>query len=270
LAQLVANPSDRVARLLELARVETVVLEARSREHCIRDLTLAEIKTLDCGFTDPDFLLQVRVPTPMPTLQELFDYVKAHATYPVRFNETKISPLVADTVPYDAFTQKLVDAIRSNGLEDRAMIQSFDWRTIILAKKLDPKIETVALVWQFAGSDCDKLDDECSLEAVMGDASVKRARGYEHRTYGDWSPGPRRRPRRPRSRSSIRRCLRARASGDRLGLHRFRVRRWMRHRSRHRKRVGCVPFDSPRNLPPRGHADATRRERRSAASAIYI
>src|SRR5262249_54518449 len=110
----------------------------------------------------------------MPTLQELFDYVKAHATYPVRFNiETKISPLVSDTVPYDVFTRKLVDAIESNGLEDRAMIQSFDWRTIILAKHLDPKIETVALVWQFAGSDCDNLDDECSLEAVMGDPPVK-------------------------------------------------------------------------------------------------
>jgi hypothetical protein len=30
----------------------------------------------------------------------------------------------------------------------------------------------VALVWQFAGSDCDNLDDECPLEAVMGDASL--------------------------------------------------------------------------------------------------
>jgi len=92
----------------------------------------------------------------------------------VRFNiETKISPLVDDTVAYDVFTSKLVDAIRSNGLEDRAMIQSFDWRTIILAKRLDPHIETVALVWQFAGVDCDNLDDECSLEAVMGDPTVQ-------------------------------------------------------------------------------------------------
>jgi glycerophosphoryl diester phosphodiesterase len=140
----------------------------------IRDLTLAEIKTLDCGFTDPGFPRQVRVPAQMPTLQELFDFVKANATYPVRFNiETKISPLVSDTVPYDVFTKKLVSSIEANGLVDRAMIQSFDWRTIILSKQLDPKIETVALVWQFAGTDCDNLDDECSLEAVIGDPSVK-------------------------------------------------------------------------------------------------
>jgi glycerophosphoryl diester phosphodiesterase len=140
----------------------------------IKDLTLAEIKTLDCGFTDPEFPKQVRVSAQMPTLQELFDYVKAHANYPVRFNiETKISPLVDDTVPYDVFTRKLVDAIRANGLEDRAMIQSFDWRTIMLAKQLDPHIETVALVWQYGAPDCRTLADECSLEAVIGDPSVK-------------------------------------------------------------------------------------------------
>jgi glycerophosphoryl diester phosphodiesterase len=140
----------------------------------IRDLTVAEIKTLDCGFTDPGFPQQVRVPAQMPTLQELFDYVQTNATYPVRFNiETKISPLVDDTVRFDVFTRKLVSIIEANGLVDRAMIQSFDWRTIMLAKQIDPKIDTVALVWQFAGADCDNLDDECSLEAVVGNPAVK-------------------------------------------------------------------------------------------------
>jgi hypothetical protein len=35
----------------------------------------------------------------------------------------------------------------------------------MLARQLSPHIETVALVWQFAGADCDAIDDECSLEA---------------------------------------------------------------------------------------------------------
>ena len=140
----------------------------------IKDLTLAQIKTLDCGHLDPGFPDQVDSGVQrMPTLQEVFDLVKSRGDDQVRFNiETKISPLVNDTVPYDVFTAKLVKAIEDNGLQDRAMIQSFDWRTIMLSKKLDPRIETVALVWQFAGSDCDNLDDECSLEAVMGDPSV--------------------------------------------------------------------------------------------------
>jgi glycerophosphoryl diester phosphodiesterase len=141
----------------------------------IRDLTLAQIKQQDCGNTDPGFPEQVPQPgQKMPTLQEVFDLVKSRGDTQVRFNiETKISPLVDDTAPYDVFTAKLVKAIEDNGLRDRAMIQSFDWRTIRLSKKLDRKIETVALVWQFAGNDCQTLADECSLEAKMGDPSVK-------------------------------------------------------------------------------------------------
>jgi glycerophosphoryl diester phosphodiesterase len=109
----------------------------------------------------------------MPTLQEVFDLVKARGDDTVRFNiETKISPTVDDTVPYDQFTAKLVKAIQDNDLQDRAMIQSFDWRTVMLSKKLDPSIETVGLIWQYAGTDCAALSDECSLEAVVGDPSV--------------------------------------------------------------------------------------------------
>jgi glycerophosphoryl diester phosphodiesterase len=112
--------------------------------------------------------------TKMPTLQELLDFVKSKGNSTVRFNiETKISPDVADTVPYDVFTKKLVDIIKANGLVDRAMIQSFDWRTIMLAKQLDPRIETVALVWQFGAADCQTPADECSLEAKVGDPTVK-------------------------------------------------------------------------------------------------
>ena len=139
----------------------------------IKDLTLAQIKTLDCGFTDPGFPKQSASPARNATLQEVFDLVASREDDHVRFNiETKISPLVDDTVPYDVMTAKLVKAIEDNGLQDRAMIQSFDWRTIMLSKQLDPRIDTVGLIWQFSGADCDALDDECSLEAVQGDPSV--------------------------------------------------------------------------------------------------
>jgi glycerophosphoryl diester phosphodiesterase len=140
----------------------------------VRDLTLAQIKTLDCGHTDPGFPEQVAVPgARIPTLQQVFELVAARGRTDVRFNiETKISPVVDDTAPYRAFTRKLVTAIERNGLTDRALIQSFDWRTIILVHRLNPDIDTVALIWQFAGEDCDALSDECSLEAVVGDPSV--------------------------------------------------------------------------------------------------
>jgi glycerophosphoryl diester phosphodiesterase len=136
----------------------------------IRDLTLAQVKEQDCGSFHSSGVGVQRI----PTLQEVFDLVGASGDERVRFNiETKISPLVDDTAPYDEFTRKLVDAIERNGLVGRAMIQSFDWRTTMLAESLNQKLDTVALVWQFAGADCDALDDECSLEAVVGDPSVQ-------------------------------------------------------------------------------------------------
>jgi len=181
---------DRGADTLELDTGvtkdgELVVLHDRkiNGAHCtgpyvgqlVRDLTLAQIKELDCGNTDPGFPAQVAQPGErIPTLQEVFDLVRERGDDRVRFNiETKLSPLVDDTAPYDVFTAKLVDAIEAAGLEERAMIESFDWRTIRLADRLNPRIDTVALVWQFAGTDCDDPADECSLQAVIGDPSVK-------------------------------------------------------------------------------------------------
>ncbi|MCW6004823.1 hypothetical protein K1W54_09520 [Micromonospora sp. CPCC 205371] len=142
----------------------------------VHDLTLAQLKTLDCGSrTLPEFPRQQAVPGErIPTLGEVFGAVAASGRRDVRLNiETKISPLVADTADYRTFTTKLVRAIGAAGLARRATIQSFDWRTIMLARRLDPRIETVALVWQYGPAECAGLADECSLQAVYGDPRVK-------------------------------------------------------------------------------------------------
>jgi glycerophosphoryl diester phosphodiesterase len=142
----------------------------------VHDLTLRQIKTLDCGSkTLPEFPNQQAVPGErVPTLHEVFELVRNSGRRDVRLNiETKISPLVDDTAPYRVFTRKLVRAISRAGFERRATIQSFDWRTIRYARWLDPRIETVALVWQYGPAECRSLADECSLRAVYDDPSVK-------------------------------------------------------------------------------------------------
>jgi glycerophosphoryl diester phosphodiesterase len=142
----------------------------------VHDLTLAQLKTLDCGVqTLPEFPRQVSVPGErIPTLGEVFDAVKASGRTDVRLNvETKISPTVDDTADHRTFTRKVVGAVRAAGFTGRTTIQSFDWRTIMLARKLEPKIETVALVWQYGPAECASPADECSLRAVYGDPSVK-------------------------------------------------------------------------------------------------
>jgi glycerophosphoryl diester phosphodiesterase len=138
----------------------------------IHDLTLAQLRTVDCGArTLPEFPNQVAVPGEhIPTLTEVLGVASTRPD--IRLNiETKISPLVRDTVDYRTFTQKLVRALR--GWEKRTTIQSFDWRTIRYARQLNRRISTVALVWQYGPAECRTLADECSLEAVYGDPSVR-------------------------------------------------------------------------------------------------
>ncbi|MGQ0838941.1 glycerophosphodiester phosphodiesterase family protein [Actinokineospora sp.] len=142
----------------------------------VRDLTLAQLKTLDCGSkTLPEFPAQRPAPGErVPTLAEVFAAVRASGRADVRLNiETKISPVADDTAPYDVFTRKVVGEIGRAGFARRATLQSFDWRTIMLSRRLDPRIETVALVWQYGPAECATLADECSLQAVYGDPSVR-------------------------------------------------------------------------------------------------
>ncbi len=123
------------------------------------------------GFIDPYI---------MPSLQQLFDFVKFYTEYykngpgasdpkarkrwinasKVRFNiETKINPrtdtddrgdVFADRTASPAiFTKAIADIIISNDLADRADIQSFDFRTLLITHKQYPEIRTVCLFGDF-------------------------------------------------------------------------------------------------------------------------
>ena len=143
----------------------------------IRELTLAQLQTLDCGSkTLPELPHQRASPGErIPTLRAVLRLVNDSDRDDVRLNvETKISPLA----PYEGVTPKeharlLVGELRRAGLLDRATVQSFDWRTIVAARRLDRRVQTVALVWQYGPAECVTLADECSLQAVFGDPDVK-------------------------------------------------------------------------------------------------
>ncbi len=119
----------------------------------IRTLTLAELKQYDIGRLNPESAYarqfpeqQARDGERFPALSELIASVQASGR-PLRLNlETKITPTQPDdTVDAQTFARLLVDAITKGGLTQRATIQSFDWRTLVQAKKLAPEIETVCL-----------------------------------------------------------------------------------------------------------------------------
>jgi glycerophosphoryl diester phosphodiesterase len=119
----------------------------------IHSLTLAELERYDVGRLDPTSAYARSFPDQraedgqrFPTLEQLFALVKA-ASRPVRLNiETKIAPDGSfATVDAETFAAMTVDAIRKAGLEREVTIQSFDWRTLVAAKKRAPEIATVFL-----------------------------------------------------------------------------------------------------------------------------
>ncbi len=127
----------------------------------IHSLTLAELETYDIGRLDPESKYAKQFPQQQPadgqrfpTLVEVFAVAKA-APKPVRLNiETKITPTNSDeTVDAVTFARLVVDAIRAAGMTGRTTIQSFDWRTLVEAKKLAPEIETACLTIETSNFD---------------------------------------------------------------------------------------------------------------------
>ena len=79
----------------------------------------------------------------IPTLAALY----AMAGPNVRFNiETKIDPAKPDeTLDPGQFTRVVVDVIRAANAAERTTLQSFDWRTLLEARRIAPEIKTACL-----------------------------------------------------------------------------------------------------------------------------
>ncbi len=138
----------------------------------LRALTYAELQQYDVGRSRPgsDYAAHFPEQQPVdgeriPRLADVFALVQKSGNGVVRFNiETKIDPTQPDTtVAPEAFVAALVEVIRAAGMESRATIQSFDWRTLVLARKLAPEIGVVALT--------DQQPDEDTMEVGKPGAS---------------------------------------------------------------------------------------------------
>ncbi|OBA70852.1 glycerophosphodiester phosphodiesterase [Mycobacterium sp. 1554424.7] len=113
----------------------------------VHDLTLVQIRTLDCGkrlaeFPDAEVVPGNKIAT-LPQVFALADSYRAGVHYNV---ETKVE---ADHPGASAEPQEFVDVIlavaRSTGKTDRVEIQSFDWRTLPMVHRAEPSIPLVAL-----------------------------------------------------------------------------------------------------------------------------
>ena len=113
----------------------------------IRQLTLAEVRQYDCGLVNNKvFPRQVAVPgTRIPTLDEVLDLGTTSSN--IRFNvEIKSSEKMQDMVlAPDEISRRVVEALRKHKLENRAMVQSFDFRVVKATRKVAPSITAAAL-----------------------------------------------------------------------------------------------------------------------------
>jgi glycerophosphoryl diester phosphodiesterase len=95
----------------------------------------------------------------IPSLADVFALAEKRGNREVRFNvETKLNPERPElTLPLEAFAQAVVQVVREAGMETRTTVQSFDWRTLKLVQKIEPKLVTVALTNQRPGEDTVQL-----------------------------------------------------------------------------------------------------------------
>jgi glycerophosphoryl diester phosphodiesterase len=113
----------------------------------VADKTLAEIKQLDAGSwfnqKNPEKAKEEYVGEKIPTLEEIFQRYGTDARY---YIETK-SPEV-----YPGMEQKLVKLIEkykldgTNARSSKVLIQSFSKESLLITKKLDPKLPLVQLL----------------------------------------------------------------------------------------------------------------------------
>ena len=115
----------------------------------IKDLTLAQVRTIDCGsLRAPAFPEQGLSPGErMPLLSEVFALVNAYRARGVTLNvETKVEAGAPEqTAPREQFVQMVAREVRRARLLDQVTIQSFDWGALMRMRQVERRLPIVAL-----------------------------------------------------------------------------------------------------------------------------
>jgi glycerophosphoryl diester phosphodiesterase len=117
----------------------------------IRELTLAQIRTVDAGTRrpgrddDPFVLTQLPLPgTPLPTLAEVCALLSVVPAVSLAI-ELKTDPGWPDP-EVTRFTAEVAEVLAAFGLTPRSRLLAFDWRVLVEARRYAPLAGRVALV----------------------------------------------------------------------------------------------------------------------------
>ena len=128
----------------------------------IRNLSLKQLRSYDVGRVKPGTGYAWRYPSQkpadgerIPTLREVFALAGKMGNSTVQFLiEVKTSPLEPELTPPPATVADAVIAVvRKAGLIDRAVLLSFDWRSLVRAQRIAPEVATAYLSRQSGRND---------------------------------------------------------------------------------------------------------------------
>jgi glycerophosphoryl diester phosphodiesterase len=117
-------------------------------------LTLEELRRFDVGRLRPGSRYAAGFPHQRPadgavppTLAEVIALVRRSGNERVRLNvETKTSPLRPEETPGpEAMVDAILGVLRTERFLDRVIVQSFDWRTLLVVQRVAPGIPTAYL-----------------------------------------------------------------------------------------------------------------------------
>jgi glycerophosphoryl diester phosphodiesterase len=162
-------------------------------------LRLEDVKKYDVGQIRPNSVYAAQFPdqrvvpgTRIPTLKEVLELVRKSGDRHVRLNiETKIDPAHPEESPDpQRFVGLLLELLQAEKFSDRAMVQSFDWRTLQLVQKLAPAIPTVYLTLQKGSAPTVQLDKASDWTAGFNPAEHANSLPRTIKAAGGaiWSP----------------------------------------------------------------------------------
>jgi glycerophosphoryl diester phosphodiesterase len=114
----------------------------------VAELSLAQVKTLNCGFTPlPGYPEQEVIEgNRIAELKDVYQLASHLDANKVRFNvETKVEDGLSGGAGMVALTKAVIIEIYRAGMAERTTVQSFDWSSLNLTKQIAPQLPLVAL-----------------------------------------------------------------------------------------------------------------------------
>lgn len=122
----------------------------KDNKNLINNYTFAELQQFDVGKINPASSYYRSYPEQcgmdnikIPSLEQVIQLIKSTGNNNHKLQiEIKTSPLRENQEYIEVFVRAIIDIIEKNNFIEKAELQSFDWRTLIYAKRLNANVKT--------------------------------------------------------------------------------------------------------------------------------